>query len=271
MAMEWLLDFNSSMTSGSDMDNSRYDDWEEHWVEKHTSSLINPAQLYRQRLLLRFLNLSSGEMRIVDIGSGTGEFLALLRRKAPHAELLGLEVSLTGIALAQEKLNDAYFLQVDISQPIHTSINFRNWGTQAVCSEVLEHVDDPVSFLRQAARFLAPGARLVVTVPGGPISAFDRHIGHRRHYSAPELSKLLGDAGFEVDFATGAGFPFFNLYRLLVLARGRRLVGDAKGQPSLVMLVIARIFRALMQLNATHSGPGWQTIASARKPMDRSG
>ena len=57
------------------------------------------------------------------------------------------------------------------------------WATHAVCSEVLEHVDEPVVLLRNARSWLAPGCRLVVTVPGGPMSAFDRHIGHRRHFS----------------------------------------------------------------------------------------
>jgi 2-polyprenyl-3-methyl-5-hydroxy-6-metoxy-1,4-benzoquinol methylase len=36
-----------------------------------------------------------------------------------------------------------------------------------VCSEVLEHVDRPRELLANAAAYLAPGCRLVVTVPGG--------------------------------------------------------------------------------------------------------
>jgi len=35
-------------------------------------------------------------------------------------------------------------------------------------------------------------------VPGGPMSAFDRHVGHRRHFSAAALRQLLVNSGFEV-------------------------------------------------------------------------
>ena len=38
--------------------------------------------------------------------------------------------------------------------------------------------------MRNAAALLAPGAKVVVTVPGGPRSAFDKHIGHCRHFTA---------------------------------------------------------------------------------------
>jgi glycosyltransferase involved in cell wall biosynthesis len=43
-------------------------------------------------------------------------------------------------------------------------------------------VDEPARLLRNARTFLAPGCHLVVTVPGGPRSASDLRIGHRRHY-----------------------------------------------------------------------------------------
>ena len=66
----------------------------------------------------------------------------------------------------------------------------------------------------------------MVTVPGGPRSAFDRHIGHRRHFTPAALRSLLSGAGFDVERVTRAGFPFFNLYRLAVIARGRKLIED---------------------------------------------
>ena len=50
----------------------------------------------------------------------------------------------------------------------------------------------------------AYGARYdVVTVPGGPRSALDLHIGHRRHFTPDDISQVLTDAGFKVEFATG--------------------------------------------------------------------
>ena len=45
--------------------------------------------------------------------------------------------------------------------------SYAGWATDAVCSEVLEHVDSPVLFLQAARPWLADGSRLIVTVPGG--------------------------------------------------------------------------------------------------------
>ena len=61
----------------------------------------------------------------------------------------------------------------------------------AVCSEVLEHLNDPATFLRTATAALSPGATFIVTVPGGPRSEFDRLIGHRRHYTPQSIRQLF--------------------------------------------------------------------------------
>jgi len=95
-------------------------------------------------------------------------------------------------------------------------------ATHAIASEVLEHLDDPVTLLRNGMAYMAPGCRVIVTVPGGPISAFHRHIGHRRHYTPVLLRDLLTAAGFEVEVSTGIGFPFFNLYIGALVWREKR-------------------------------------------------
>ena len=146
------------------------------------------------------------------------------------------------------------------------------WATHAVCSEVLEHVDEPVRLLRNARAWLAPGCRLVVTVPGGPMSAFDRHIGHRRHFSPGELGRVLVEAGFETQLLAGAGFPFFNLYRGLVIARGERLVDDAavesRDTPQARVIAAAMLaFKPLLAVSLPRSPLGWQTVAVARLPV----
>src|SRR5437763_1411072 len=83
----------------------------------------------------------------------------------------------SGVGIARRKVPRATFLAADIFKPPAALKEFAGWATHAICSEVLEHVDDPASFLKQAGEFLSPDARLIVTVPGGPMSAFDRHIG----------------------------------------------------------------------------------------------
>ena len=147
-------------------------------------------------------------------------------------------------------------------------VEYRCWATHAVCSEVLEHVDDPRRLLVNSADYLSPGCLLVVTVPGGPMTSFDRHIGHRRHFTPDELRTVLGDAGFDVVLATGAGYPIFNLYRLLMRAIGDRLIAVAgTDTPSLPAQAAGRVFSVLLGVNTRLSRRGWQTVAVARAPV----
>ena len=245
------------------------DDWDAHWTQYDAGAARNPAQRWRHRLLLKALAPDGPAPRhLLDVGSGQGDFAALARRAWPAAAILGLELSETGCRLAAAKVPDAEFLAVDLLAGASPDAGHAGWATHAVCSEVLEHVDDPAALLRAAAAWMAPGCRLAVTVPGGPMSAFDRHIGHRRHYTPASLAELLGAAGFTVERSDGAGFPFFNLYRVIVVARGQRLIADVEGGAGDIT-PLARFamgaFDALFRLNRSTGRLGWQVVAVARK------
>src|SRR3954470_20531269 len=165
------------------------DDWDRHWSEHAASNALNPAQAYRRTLIFSALGLerAAAPVRILEIGSGQGELSSEIARLHPKAELVGIDLSHTGVAIAQTKVPSGAFFQQDLTQAIAIPERYRGWATHAVCSEVLEHLDDPVLCLRNARACLAPGATLVITVPAGPMSAFDKHIGHRAHFTQARL------------------------------------------------------------------------------------
>jgi SAM-dependent methyltransferase len=147
--------------------------------------------------------------------------------------------------------------------------NLHGWADVATCVEVVEHQDDPTRLLKNARRYLAPRGRLIVTAPGGPVAYFDRHIGHRRHYRASELRDLVAGAGFRVESALSAGFPFFNLYKIAAIARGRDVVKLAAATESdssagtLLAYAAFDVFHRLFRLNAKSTPWGWQTLVVA--------
>jgi len=189
------------------------DDWDRHWSAFGDAVAGNPATLYRSRLVLKLLEPVADDAVILEIGCGQGEFALHLAQLYPQAEIRGIDASTEGVRRAAQAADTlglrAHFAPRDLTVPAELSDDEKARATVAVCSEVLEHVDQPDVLLRHAAEYLAPGCRLVITVPGGPRSAFDRHIGHRRHFTAARLRRLLETSGFEQVTVQRAGFPFF--------------------------------------------------------------
>jgi hypothetical protein len=124
--------------------------------------------------------------------------------------------------------------------------------------------------VRESIALLAPGAKVVVTVPGGPRTAFDKHIGHYRHFTGHDLQDVLTSAGLDVDVVYRTGFPFFNLYKLAVVARGEKLVEDfsaaTPAEPSRLQDAVTGFFRHSFPLNRDGNRLGWQLLAIAHVP-----
>ncbi len=243
----------------------RNDDWDQHWEHYADAAEVNPAQAYRRRLILNLLEAGPGT-HVVDIGSGQGDLAATLDRAYPSAIIVGLELSAIGVTRARGKVPSARFEQVNLlNDPVNASLE--GWATHAVCSEVLEHVDDPSVLLGRARAYLAPSARLVVTVPGGPRTQFDRSIGHRRHFTRQRLRDVLDGAGFTVEGVWAAGFPFFNIYKLLILLGGKRMVQGVRSGGDIETSWLARtllwLFNGLFRLNIRSTPFGWQLVAVA--------
>ena len=244
------------------------DDWNRHWQEYGQVAAQNPAQNYRLELSLSLLGIrGSGEgVRLLDIGSGTGDTAAAVSTRYPSAQILGLELAPSGVDMARRKVPAARFFQRNLLENADPPEDQRGWATHAICSEVIEHLDNPGLLLRNARRYMNDGCRLVLTAPGGPMSAFDRHIGHRKHWRRHEIEALLRDAGYTHEHVSGVGFPFFNLYRCLVILRGRKLIDDVgpTGAASWPARVAMAGFQALVRPSLNSSRWGWQMVAIAR-------
>jgi SAM-dependent methyltransferase len=243
-------------------------DWDKHWLHFEESVEDNPAQAFRRRMVDRLLGPMESGARLVDIGSGQGDLAAYLTARHRSIAVLGVELSSTGVQTSQRKVPSATFVQRDLCDEQNPPPAYTGWATHAVCSEVLEHVDEPVTLIRNALSYCESGCRLVVTVPGGPMSRLDHHIGHRQHYTPVKLRSLLESAGLTVDYVGSRGFPLFNLYRLAIVARGEKLISDVDSSGgksvSLTARAAMRIFQSLLALPSPVPILGWQIVGTAR-------
>jgi SAM-dependent methyltransferase len=68
-----------------------------------------------------------------------------------------------------------------------------------VLVNVLEHLEDDATAVKQLASALRPGGHLILWVPAFDrlYSEFDRQVGHHRRYRIAELRRLVLNAGLE--------------------------------------------------------------------------
>jgi SAM-dependent methyltransferase len=99
--------------------------------------------------------------------------------------------------------------------------------------DVIEHIEDDVAFLSSMHELLATGGRLYATVPAYQQlwSQEDIAAGHYRRYNVDQISAVLGNAGFEVEFASHIFRPLplpVLLFRTVPFRLGRGKGDSAK-------------------------------------------
>jgi 2-polyprenyl-3-methyl-5-hydroxy-6-metoxy-1,4-benzoquinol methylase len=108
----------------------------------------------------------SGLKRLLDFGSGSGEFLALAA-KAGH-KVQGIEPGESFAAFAREEYG------VSVQNAVWQQVEFEPGSFDVITSShVLEHLREPVSALKRMAQWMAEDGVLFVSVPNA--------LGKRRH------------------------------------------------------------------------------------------
>jgi SAM-dependent methyltransferase len=94
--------------------------------------------------------------RLLEVGSGYGLFLAAARDAGYQVH--GIELSRTGVGVAREELGLDVLAGQLADAPVEPADVICFWDT-------LEHVPDPLTFLREVRARLAPGGLIALSVP----------------------------------------------------------------------------------------------------------
>lgn len=131
----------------------------------------------------------------LEVGCGTGYVLSGVSKEFPGATLIGSEIFTAGLGLAVTRLPNVKFIQMD-ARNIPYCEEFDVIGA----FDVLEHIEEDITVLREVHSALNTNGFLVLTVPQHRWlwSPVDEYACHVRRYSASELHQKLESAGFEV-------------------------------------------------------------------------
>jgi SAM-dependent methyltransferase len=103
-----------------------------------------------------------------------------------------------------------------------------NSASAILCFEVMEHVEDPVKFLKELVRVGKPGARYALSVPAAPAESLMKVVAPASYFAPPEhlriferdqFEKLIQSSGLEIDCSEGLGF-YWSIWWTLRMASG---------------------------------------------------
>jgi len=154
--------------------------------------------------------------QVLEVGCGTGNVSSFLSHKGYHV---------TGCEYYREAIERAWpgfrIVQGDANNLPFDDNLFDIVGL----FDVIEHFEDDVTPLREAARVCRKGGIVAITVPSGEKlwSWFDEASSHKRRYSATRLKKILSEARLEPLLME---YMFLSLLLPAKYMRGKRRTED---------------------------------------------
>ena len=179
------------------------DDYEEEYHAPYADqgSAIHPHQLshFADLMTARLRHFSATDVRFLDVGCSTGRVLKL-------AQTMGFN----SIGLDFSKWAADHCAQLGVETRQGSLLG--QWESGAVfdvihSSHTIEHVPDPVAYLREMYRLLKPGGQLMIAMPNydsiprlllrekWPVWCLDSHLWQ---FTARQMCQLIQAEGFAI-------------------------------------------------------------------------
>jgi SAM-dependent methyltransferase len=179
------------------------DDYDEMWRHLEDFLRYNPGARHRRRLVLRALRRHAGDAtEVLDVGCGLGEMVGFLAGALAQCRFTGIDFSAGAIESCRRRLPNHRWAVADV-----VNDDLPGPYDAVICSELLEHLDEPAKALARIAPSLKPSAIIVVTVPNGKVFATERAVGHVAHPTLAMLREWFEAADLEFVESRRWGWP----------------------------------------------------------------
>ena len=158
-------------------------------------------------------NLGGNSNRVLDVGCGTGTMVIHLRR---YGCTFGVDVDHEAAGYCQERGIDT------VVQAVAGHLPYADGAFELVTMlDVLEHIPDDHSALKEVARVAKPGGIVAIAVPAFRFlwGRQDEVSEHQRRYTARQLRAVVESAGLRVKRLTYFNTALFPPIALVRLAR----------------------------------------------------
>jgi len=189
-------------------------------------------------------NIIKENARVLDIGCGTGDFLACFKRKGHKC--YGLDTSKTAFKLAKAKLGQNIF-NCKLGECHFSSGSF----DVILLSHVIEHFSNPNEELKEIYRVLKDDGTLFISTPN--IDSFEFKIAkeewyglsiplHLYLYSPKTIAMLLKKNGFRI---INISYPFLS-FPLGLFRSSKKKILDNRSKLLKPVLLLPLLFSSIM-------------------------
>lgn len=130
---------------------------------------------------------------VIDIGCGKGNFLFEFSKVKPKWKLNGIEISKNALIHARQKLP-----QADLQEGLFKN-DFDKKFNLVIALNVLEHLENPLDFLKDVVSILEDNGNVLLDVPNFKVNPADLFVyDHLIHFTKETLENLLTMSGLKI-------------------------------------------------------------------------
>jgi ubiquinone/menaquinone biosynthesis C-methylase UbiE len=173
---------------------------------------------------------------ILEVGSSSGYLIRDIKNHFPEHFVIGSDCIYEPLEAISEKSLEVPLIQFDLTNcPLPDNcIDF------VIALNVLEHIHDDNTALKQVYRILKPGGYAIIEVPSNPqlFDFYDEHLKHFRRYRMVDLQEMAFNIGFLREKSSHLGFILYPAFKFFKLRnKNKETLNSSQSETSMKQLI----------------------------------